>query len=190
MAINLVETIQKNLGFPALQKIDPNIHETKNDAVRTADERLAQAAIPAVLTFLYKLTRSDAGCKYILSEEGKQSKLDEIFEDKTAEAAEKVAQYAGVSAETAKERMEEVAEEAIKLIKESAGQHPAEEKIRTFMSYQRHNILVHLPAAMQLGDLLNDESLDDRTNKMEGPVSGFLHRIENILSESDQSKYP
>jgi hypothetical protein len=43
---------------------------------------------------------------------------------------------------------------------------------------------------MKMGDILNDEALDDRTNKMEGPVSGFMHRIENQLSKGDESKYP
>jgi hypothetical protein len=33
-----------------------------------------------------------------------------------------------------------------------------------------------------MGDLLNDEALDDRTNKMEGPISNFMHKIENNLS--------
>ncbi|MEO7924436.1 MAG: hypothetical protein ABIR30_12220 [Chitinophagaceae bacterium] len=51
------------------------------------------------------------------------------------------------------------------------------------MNDQRHNILVYLPAALNLGDLLKDESLDDRTNKMEGPVSNFMHKIEDILSQ-------
>ena len=50
------------------------------------------------------------------------------------------------------------------------------------MKGQRHNILLYLPAAMQMGDLLNDDTLDDRTNKMEGPISNFVHTIENKLS--------
>jgi hypothetical protein len=49
------------------------------------------------------------------------------------------------------------------------------------MNSQRHSILSHLPAAMKMGDVLNEETFDDRTNKMEGPVSSFLHRIEDIL---------
>ena len=59
---------------------------------------------------------------------------------------------------------------------------PTAEKIRLFMSSQRHNILVHLPAALQLGDFLHDNAMDDRTNKMEGPVSNVMHTIENKLS--------
>jgi hypothetical protein len=51
------------------------------------------------------------------------------------------------------------------------------------MNDQRHQVLVYLPAPLQLGDLIHDESLDDRTNKMEGPVSNFMHKIEDKLSQ-------
>jgi hypothetical protein len=39
-----------------------------------------------------------------------------------------------------------------------------------------------LPPALQMGDLLNDNTMDDRTNKMEGPISSMMHSIENKLS--------
>jgi hypothetical protein len=88
------------------------------------------------------------------------------------------------------EKIDEVTNVAIRQIKEDAGPDTTEEKIKTYMSGQRHNILVYLPAAMKMGDVLEDESVDDRTNKMEGPVSGFMHKIENIFSEDDEKKYP
>ena len=47
MANNLVETIQKNLGLPALQKVDPNSQEVKEKMLHSSQEKLAQAAIPA-----------------------------------------------------------------------------------------------------------------------------------------------
>ena len=56
------------------------------------------------------------------------------------------------------------------------------------MNGQRHNILVYLPAALSMGDVLDDETLDDKTNKMEGPVSSFMHKIENTLSDGDKKK--
>ncbi len=86
--------------------------------------------------------------------------------------------------------MENIADDSVNTLKKSAGSKPTVESVRTFMDYQRHHILVYLPAAMQMGDVLNDEALDDRTNKMEGPVSGFMHRVENLLSKGDESKYP
>lgn len=190
MANNLVETIQKNLGLPALQKIDPNIQETKEKSLRSTQDKLAQAAIPAVLAALYKFTRTDDGCKAIISGDGYSDWLGTFFEGKEKSAVDKVARYAGVTAEEAESIMENIADESVTTIKGSFRAKLTVKGIRTFMNDQRHNILVSLPAAMQMGDVLNDEALDDRTNKMEGPVSGFMHRIENLLSKGDESKYP
>jgi hypothetical protein len=35
-----------------------------------------------------------------------------------------------------------------------------------------------------MGDIVGDESLDDKTNKMEGPVSSLMHKIETSFSGS------
>lgn len=190
MANNLVETIQKNLGFPPLEKIDPNIQETKEKILREPQAKLAQAAVPAVLTALYRYTREDEASASILSVTDHTDWLGVIFEGKEDAAVEKVARYAGVTDKEAESAMENIADEAVITIKRSAGSHPTPATVKSFMNDQRHNILVHLPAAMQMGDLLNEESLDDRTNKMEGPISNLMHAIENKLSGSDQSKYP
>ncbi len=188
MATNLVETIQKNLGYPALQKIDPNIQETKDSVPRQSKEKLGQAAIPAVLTALYKFSRTKLGCEVILSGQENSDWLGTIFEGKEKIAVEKVAHYAGVTPEVAESEMENIADEGIRIVRKSGGKTAG--TLNEYMNLQRHHILVHLPAAMQLGDLLNDEALDDRTNKMEGPVSSFMHKIENTLSKGDETKYP
>jgi len=190
MANNIVETIQKNLGFPPLQKIDPNIQETKEKTLREPKEKLAQAAIPAVLTAIYQYTRSKAGGQSIFSDSEHTDWLGAIFKGKEKTAVEKVARYAGVSENEAESAMENIADEAVNTIKNSAGAKPTPDSVKAFMSDQRHGILVYLPAAMQMGDLLNEESLDDRTNKMEGPISNFMHAIENKMSANDDSKYP
>ena len=78
--------------------------------------------------------------------------------------------------------MENIADEAVNNVRTSAGTKSSFEGLRTFMEGQRHNILVYLPPALKIGDILNDEAMDDRTNKMEGPVSGFMHvRVESLL---------
>ncbi|MEI9808996.1 MAG: hypothetical protein WDO16_14685 [Bacteroidota bacterium] len=190
MANNLVESIQKSLGFPVLQKIDPNIQETKEKILREPQEKLAQAAIPAVLTAIYQYTRTEEGGTTILSEPDHADWLDVIFKGKEKVAVEKVARYAGVAENEAESAMENIADEAVITIKSSAGTNPTPATVKSLMSDQRHGILVYLPAAMQMGELLNEESLDDRTNKMEGPISNFMHAIENKLSGNDESKYP
>ena len=190
MANNLVETIQRNLEFPPLQKIDPNIQETKETYPRQPQERLAQASIPAVLTALYRFTRADEDCETILSRQGHPDWLGVLFRGKETVAVEKVAAYAGVTNKEAESVMENVADEAVVTLRKSVGVNPSKEGIKSLMNAQRHTILVYLPAALQMGDLLNEEGLDDRTNKMEGPISNIIHTIESKFSGSDQSKYP
>lgn len=182
MITNIVEAIRKKLGYPPLEKVDPNIQETKHNEEQTIEEKLAQSAIPVVLAGFFKYTRTDEGSTSVFNGKKEDQWLGRIFGDRKAKAVEKVAQYAGVSVEEAGVDMEQVAREAFLLVNESASGKHAPEKIKNFMSNQRHNILVHLPAAMQLGDLLEDNAMDDRTNKMEGPVSSFMHTIENKLS--------
>jgi len=40
---------------------------------------------------------------------------------------------------------------------------------------------------LQIGKLLNDSTLDDRTNKMEGPISGLMHAIEKKFSDASET---
>ncbi len=182
MVKNIIEAIQKNLEFPALVKVDPNIQETREKYHQAITEKLAQAAIPAVLTAFYKLLRTVDGCQKFIATKPTEDWLDILYKEKEEEAVEKVAHYADVTNNQAEGYMENVADEAARLIKESGGNPASAEKIKTYMNGQRHHILVYLPAVLNMGDLLNDESLDDGTNKMEGPVSNFLHKIENNLS--------
>jgi hypothetical protein len=183
MTVNLIESIQKNLQYPALKKIDPNIQEVKDKGVQSTVDQIAQAAIPAVLTGLYKLSRNDEGSSRILTTAEVEDSLAALFNGKENILVEKVALYAGISDNQAESHLENIADESIKLVKEVMGENGTPKKLKQFMNDQRHNILVYLPAALGLGDLLKDETLDDPTNKMEGPVSNFMHKIEDKLSQ-------
>jgi hypothetical protein len=41
---------------------------------------------------------------------------------------------------------------------------------------------LYLPAALQIGQLLANDDLDDRTHKMEGPISNLMHSFEKRFS--------
>jgi hypothetical protein len=189
MATNIVETIQKNLGYAPLQKVDPNSQEIKGKLEQSQVDKLAQAAIPAVAAAIFKFTRTDEDCNQLISGVPLQDSLSVIYGGKEQWAVEKVAHYAGVPADQAESHMENIADEAVKIVKDVAGKDKTTEKVKTYMNGQRHNILVYLPAALQLGDVLGDETVDDRTNKMEGPVSNFMHKIENVLSGGDNNDH-
>lgn len=182
MSTNIIEQIQINLEYPPLHKIDPNIQETKPEFEHTGAEKLAQAAIPAVVAALYKYSKTDDGAARLLKTTSSEDWLSILYNGKEREAVEKIARYASVSKGEAEIHMEDIADESIRLVKEAAGAKPTPEKIKSYMNDQRHNVLVYLPAALAIGDLLNDEAMDDRTNKMEGPISNFMHKIEDKFS--------
>lgn len=184
MAIDIVEIIQQKLGFPALQKIDPNTQEVKKPENVSPQDYLGQAAIPAVLTGLFKYSRTEAGNAEIISGALTGNLIEEIFGDTKEQAVEKVASFTGNSAEYAAGKMELIARAAIEAIRENLSKEPSGASVKDFFAAQRHNILVYLPASLQMGDVLNDDTLDDRTNKMEGPVSGFMQTIGQIFSKS------
>jgi len=59
MAINIVESVQKQMGYEPLQKIDPNTQEPMSTEVFTSPaSALAQAAIPAVLAAIYETSKA------------------------------------------------------------------------------------------------------------------------------------
>lgn len=185
MSVHLIESIQQNLNYPALRKIDPNSQEAKHAYEQSSDEKFAQAAIPAVLAGLYRLTRTESGTEQLLNTSNSKEWLNLFFNGKQNEAVHKVSQYSSVSEGHAANQMELIADEAVFILKEKAGKEGSVEKVKHFMNDQRHGILVYLPAALGIGDLVNDEALDDRTNKMEGPISNLVHKIEDKLSGGD-----
>ena len=179
MVTNIIEAIEKNLGYKPLKKVDPNTQEIKDAGKMTPEEKLPQAAVPAVLAAMIKFSDGQDGITLLTNNENKNW-LGTIYCGKEQDAVKKVSEYAGVPADEAQRHMENIANEAVKIAKDFV-KTPDSEKLRSLMNSQRHSILSHLPAAMKMGDVLNEETFDDRTNKMEGPVSSFLHKIEDII---------
>src|SRR5918993_706368 len=97
MTTNLVEIIQKNLQYPALHKIDPNLQDIKNKGAGEAIDLLAQSAIPAVLAGLFILSRTDKGCTSIIAADRVEDSLGLIFKGEEDRVVEKIARYADVS---------------------------------------------------------------------------------------------
>jgi hypothetical protein len=188
MAINLVETIQKNLGFQELQKIDPNTQEVKKPENLSTRDYLPQAAIPAVLLGLYKFSGDKKGNTAILSGSLKGNLLQTIFNNEEDLAIAKVASYTNNTTDYTSEKMEQIAGEATRLIRENISGERTDSSVKEFLLDQRSNILVYLPAELQLGKVLDDDTIDDRTNKMEGPMSSHMHWLEKFFPSTDRKK--
>lgn len=188
MAANLVEIIQKNLGYPELRKIDPNTQIIKDEKTSIDPQHLGQAAIPAVLLGLYKYGSTEQGSHNLLHGNTSTSWMNLFFTDKKEEVISKVASYSGVSNQNASNSMERIASEAVKIIGQQTPDDASFTNVKSYVSQQRSNILLYLPAELQLSSIIDDNTLDDRTNKMEGPMSSAMHFIENLFSGSTTEK--
>jgi len=181
MINNIITEIQQRLGTGPLQKIDPNTQDIKPAEASTS--LLAQAAIPAMLTGLYKYGHSDEGAKQILRGNISTSWVKTLFGDTADVVVTQVADYSGVTTAEAEDAMEKSAHVAINITREQLKGNDNKDQLKKFLTSQRNVILKHLPAQLDIGKLLNDETLDDKTNKMEGPISNLMHSIEKGFSK-------
>ena len=189
MSTNLLEQIQENLQYPPLQKIDPNTQEVKADDSTPNEHRFSQAAIPAILTGLYKYVSTDEGAETILRGDNSTNWVSRIFADTKSEVVQKVASYSFTPAGDTERRMNEIAGEAVRLTREDIKENATRMDVKDFLFAQRDTILLYLPEALHMGELLHDTTVDDNTNKMEGPVSSLMHKIGSAFSKpSDEAE--
>jgi hypothetical protein len=183
MAINLLETVQKNLGYPALQKIDPNTQVVKEDDKTPDEDKFSQAAIPAILTAFYKYVQTDDGAADFLRGDYSTDWVNKIFQDNKRDVVKTISSYSMQSGAEPVARMNDIADETVRVTKENLSADTGIKDVKLFFSGQRNNILLYLPAALHMGDLLHDDTLDDNTNKMEGPISSLMHSIGSAFSK-------
>jgi hypothetical protein len=183
MSLNLSETIQKNLGFPALHKADPNGEQVKDSSRLPGINSLSQAAIPAVLTGLYRYVQTDEGAADFLRGDNSTSWAERIFGWDKNKAVHKIASYADQPASVVESTINNIANEAVKVVKGNIPATAGINAIKLFFTDQRNVILSYLPATLNMGDLLHDAELDDKTNKMEGPISTLMHNIGSAFSK-------
>ncbi|MCW3088666.1 MAG: hypothetical protein JWQ78_2052, partial [Sediminibacterium sp.] len=170
MSVNLLHALQEKLGCPPLQKVDANTQEVKPAAGAQRQELFCQAAIPAVLTALYRYSRADAGAAAIRSEDLSHDWLKPAFADQRDTIVSRIAAYSGYLDSEVVTKLNEVARQAVSIIREQLNPHSTVMEVKTLLGDSRNDFLPYLPASLQLGPLLNDDTLDDRTHKMEGPV--------------------
>lgn len=183
MSVNIIELLSRQYGLDKLPKIDPNTQDITEKHLGTTD-LLLQAVIPSILAGFYKYSRNESNAEMILQKDEKSDWLDILYGGDKKALIQKIAQYAVVPEQEVTTKMETVAIDARRLLLDNAS--PATgPRIKNLLTDQRHGILNHLPAAIGIGNALNDTTLDDRTNKMEGPVSSLMHAIEKQFSSTN-----
>lgn len=166
--MNLVTAVQKAYGFNAFDKINPN---RQDKTVHAGRQHYTQVATITVLTGLYNYGSTENGAKELFRLNADQL-LNRFFQPKEKEIINVVSKYGNEPVDDTNILMKEIAVSATGIVKKYLGPSASDSHIMSFIAGQRHHILVFLPQDLGLGDLLNNNLLEDRTNKMEGPVSG------------------
>lgn len=182
MSVNLIKAVQENLGFPPLKKIDPNSQQVSIGKDEAITNKFSQAAIPAVLTAMYRYVQTDEGAADILNASSNTNWVAKIFDDNRKEAVQTITAYAQLSNVEPVAKMNAIADEAVKVAKENLPANAGIKEVKDFFSNQVPNILPYLPVELKMGELLHDNTLDDNTKKMEGPVSSLMQSIGSAFS--------
>jgi len=181
MSINLLETVRQNLGYAPLHKIDPNTQDTQWDKT-PMENRFGQAGLPATLTALYLCMQTDECAAEVLKDEPSCHWVDRIFVDNTRPAIQIIADYSGESYEETVRKLNVIADEAVRVTKANLPANAGIKDVKAFFTNQKNNILLYLPVALHMGDLLHNNTLDDNVNKMEGPISSLMKSIGNAFT--------
>ncbi len=187
MAINLVEAVQQKLNVETLQKIDPNTNTLVQSDENGYGNEIYQIAIPAVLTGLYKYTRLDENNQAFVNNKS-HNLLSSFFGDNTNDVIGKVADVTTSTAGDVEAKMQEIAEASLNILRENLPENFKDADVKNYLTAQRHNILLYLHPDLNLGSYISDDTIDDSTNKMEGPVTNIMHNIGQIFSASGNDK--
>jgi hypothetical protein len=178
-----VQSIQEQMGFPPLQKVDANTGDVK-DQHQEGRQRLGQAAIPAALAIVAKYAASDNGLKRLAAGPVESNWLKEILGAGRHTMIRQVAEYAGADPATASRTMQEAIQLAVHQGAHLNAENETSPAQQTFYASLLTEALSFLPAAVPIGNAMNDDTLDDQTHKMEGPLSSLAHSIGNVFSDN------
>lgn len=181
--MNLSQDLQAFLNYPVLQKIDSSTELPENEDLYDA---VSQSVLIIFLTGMYKATRTKLNAEEIQKQQNSKDLLDKIFENKAA-VLTVIADFTKRKENFINSQLETVANGYLKLINQSnyAVELKKENSLEDLLTSERHKILLCLSPKLYAGKLFNDESLDYNTNKMEGPLSFLLNKIEDVFSEDD-----
>jgi len=184
MAENIVKSIEDRLRDRPMKTMDPNTQDAGDEQEQSPKALYHRAIISAALAGLLEFSRKDQNMQDLLANRADKDYSEQIFHHHFEELEKKIRAYSGYSGGNPKEDFNFVLQELVDIVgAQTAGDAHA---AKDFLSNQRANILSYLPGDLHTGQLLDNGTIDDRTNKMHGPFSDFTHWIEQLFSTSDQ----
>lgn len=179
--MHIVQIVQKNLGFGSLEKIDPNTQQTAGKDQLLGNNALAQAAIPAILLGIFNRLEQNPDPELLFAE-SPLSIIDRIFDRSADVVVKQIVEYSKNQDKNSKQELEHIASESLRVIQENLGVSPSESHVRSFVANHKRDTLMYLPPSLKLGSIMQNNNLDDRIGKMEGPVSSFIRKVESTFN--------
>jgi hypothetical protein len=184
--MNLIGALQQHFNYEPLQKIDPNTQDVTPVENVANEHRFSQAAIPVILTGLRRFSTTDAGAEEIITAENSTDWVSKIFPDCANEVIDKVAAYSASGVEEVHDKLNAIAAKAVGLVQQSVAPGNKLIEVKKMLEAQMSTVLTFLPASLQLGELLGDNTIDDATHKMEGPISSLMQAIGAGFTNADE----
>src|ERR1700733_46516 len=114
--MNILETIQKSLGFDALKKIDPNTQETVGEDTAMGNSAVAQAGIPAILLGIFNKLEENPDLGALQTDQG--NLLTNIFGKSTDLLVQQVESYSKIRDKHIAQQLDHMASESLRVVKE------------------------------------------------------------------------
>ena len=181
--MNLSQDLQEFLKYPALQKMDATTGQPENENLF---DIVSQSVLVIFLTGLYEATRTKENALVIQEQKTTKELLDKMFTNKAAVLIH-ITEFTKKDGNYINTKLDEVANGYLQVIQQSdyAAALQKEKGLEDLLSSERHTILLFLPPGLKTGELFNHETIDDNTNKMEGPVSTLMNKIGDAFSGDD-----
>jgi len=179
--MNLSQDVQEFLNYPALQKIDPTTGLPENENLY---DIVSQSVLVIFFTGLYHVIRTKEAAAELLELQNAKEVLDQIFRNNAAAVLTSISEFTKKDDNYIHTKLNEVANGFLQVIQQSdyAAAIQKEKGLEHLLSSEMQKILLFLPPGLKTGELFNHETIDDNTNKMEGPVSSLMNKIGDAFS--------
>lgn len=188
MSVNILGELIKKLNLPALKKVDPNTQQVEVKTEEEREHKLIQAIAPAVVAGIYDGARSEEGLSFLAGDAVSPDWLSLLFGKNANGVKQRIADYTHNSEDAIHTHFNTMAATAVGILRKNATGDDKKVSVRNLAGSQRDWFLPYLPAELKIGSLLEDDTLDDRMNKMEGPVSSFMHKVETVFTGQESKE--
>ena len=188
MAINILEELVKKMNLPALKKVDPNTQQVEVKTDEEREHKLMQAIAPAAVAGIYDAARSEEGLSYLAGSAVSQDWLALLFGNNAPGVKQRIADYTHNSPNDVQIHFNTIATIAVEILRMNTSGDDNKVSVRDLAGSQRDWFLPYLPAELKIGSSLEDDTMDDRMNKMEGPVSSLMHKVETMFTGQESKE--